>query len=153
MKAQFQIAIPKRAASCAQCHNDFKPAEEIQSQLLDIEGEWIRQDTCVACFSPLESAVIWKHTIGSEEKIEPENRDHIVTSLELLQRLIESNVAEEHEEAFLLALYLVRKKVLVHRVKMGLYENLETGEMYLVPKIDFANFSAYAAQMRLQEKL
>lgn len=153
MKAQFQIAIPKRAAVCAQCHNEFKPAQEIQSQLLDLEGEWIRQDTCVACFSPLASAVIWKHTIGSEEKIEPENRDHIVTSLELLQRLIESDAAEEHEEAFLLALYLVRKKVLVHRVKMGLYENLETGEMYLVPKIDFAHFSAYSAQMRLQEKL
>jgi hypothetical protein len=99
MKAQFQIAIPKRASACAQCKAVFEPGQDIQSQLQDLDGEWHRQDTCNACFTPLESAVVWKHTIGESEKIEPENRDHIEHALDLLQRLITSELQEEHDEA------------------------------------------------------
>lgn len=153
MKAQFQISIPKRAGFCGSCRAAFQSEQEIQSQLLEQDNGWFRQDSCTECYKPLNSAVVWKHTIGSREIIEPESRDHIDKALELLQRLIDGETQEEFEEAFLLALYLVRKKILVHRVKMGLYENLETGDMYLVPKIDFAKFSAYGAQVRLQEKL
>lgn len=153
MKAPFQIVIPKRALLCTLCKVPFSPGQEIQSALQEKESEWVRQDACLNCSAPTQGAVVWKHTIGAEEKIQIENRDHIEKSLELLQKLIESDLQEEHEEAFLLALYLVRKKVLVHRVRMGLYENLETGDMYLIPKIDFSKFSAYGAQMRLQEKL
>jgi len=153
MKAPFQITIPRRSAYCMRCKAPFSLKQEIQSQILEEEGEWSRQDACLACFSPISGAVVWKHTIGSEEKIAPENRDYLQGVVELLQKLIESELKEDHEEAFLLALYLVRKKVLVHRVKMGLYENLETGEMYMVPKIDFSHFSAHAVQLRLQQKL
>lgn len=153
MKAQFQIVIPKRNLVCVNCKNSFSSGQEIQSQLVESSQGWLRQDACTPCFSPLESAVIWKHTIGTEEKVLPENQDHIAHALELLQKLIGSELIAEHEEAFLLALYLVRKKVLIHRVRMGLYENLETGDMYLIPKIDFAHFSAHAAGLRLQEKL
>jgi hypothetical protein len=153
MKAQFQITIPKRSQSCMQCNKPFAPNQEIHSQVVEGEEEWIRQDACVECFSPIENAAKWKQVIDSNEKIVPENRDHIEKLLELLQKLIESEAASDHEEAFLLALYLVRKKVLVHRVRMGLYENAETGDMFLVPKIDFSHFSAHATQLRLQEKL
>ncbi len=153
MKAPFQIAIPKRGIQCMQCKTPFQSGQEIQSQILEGEGEWTRHDACLPCFSQIAGAVIWKHTIGSEEKVAPENRDHIASTLELLQKLIESESKEDNEEAFLLALYLVRKKVLVHRVRMGLYENLESGDMFLVPKIDFSHFSAHAVQLRLQQKL
>lgn len=153
MKAQFQIAIPRRATECILCKGAFQPGQEIQSQLLEKDEAWIRKDSCVHCFQQIPQAVIWRHLIGSEEKVSEEDRDHIAHALDLLPRLIESESPLEHEEAFLLALYLVRKKVLVHRVKMGLYENLETGDLYLVPKIDFSRFSAYATQVRLQEKL
>lgn len=153
MKAPFQIVIPKRGASCSICQISFASGQEIQSQLLEKEEGWLRQDSCSGCFSPIPKAVVWKHTIGLEEKKSPETSGRIEKMVILLQKLIESPSQEEHEEAFLLALYLVRKKVLVHRTKMGLYENLETGEMYLIPKLDFSHFSAQNAEIRLQTKL
>lgn len=153
MKAQFQIVIPKRNLNCIRCKTSFSKGQEIYSQLIENSQKWLRQDACLSCFLPLESAVIWKHTIGTEEKVLPEIQDHIAKALDLLEKLIESERVSDHEEALLLALYLVRKKVLVHRVKMGLYENLETGEMFLIPKINSAHFSAHAVGLRLQEKL
>lgn len=153
MRPFFQIVIPKRTASCFHCKAAFAEGQEIQSQLMEKKEGWLRQDVCVPCFTPLESAIIWKHTMGGEEKVLPEHRDHISHTLKLLQELIVSEEVSAHEEAYLLALYLVRQKVLVHRIRAGLYENLETGEMYLVPKIDFADFSPHAVQLRLQEKI
>lgn len=143
MKATFQIVIPKRMTACFSCQKPFLPMQEIVSELV----EWNRKDFCSNCFNQAPHAITWKQKYQEKASIEPEDQDEIAKSWELLQK------NEDPEVAYILTLYLARKKILAKRGNTGLYEHLETGEMVMIPDIDFKKLTLPEVHRRLQDKL
>lgn len=159
MRSLYQIVIPKRNSGCQVCKTQFQSQAEIVSQLIAGE-EWQRLDFCEKCYTP-QNCIVWKSRIPAKEVEERDDRAMLEKAWELLLELSASTKIEEQEEAFMLALYLNRKKVLAQRKEKiehenrfwCLYEHLESSEMLLVPKVDPLKLPIPAVQKRLQHKL
>ena len=127
---------------------------------LEEQEEWLRSDVCMGCYVPREG-IVWKSRIPQQETETRDDRALLEKAWELLLHLIDKPEYELQEEAFLLALYLARKKILAQRKeKMEhegrswcLYEHLETSEMVLVPKVNPLKLPIPAVQKRLYNKL
>lgn len=107
--------------------------------------DFSRKDTCLSCYAPTK-ATTWKQKFKQKVSVKEDNHDEMDRAWELL-------LTSEGEEAYILALYLVRKKILARRGKEGLYEHLETGEMIKVEEVDLKQFSIPEIHNRLQSKL
>lgn len=138
----MKINIPRRNAFCQGCQKPFEVDQEIVSQLHE---DFSRKDTCLSCFAQVK-ATTWKQKYRQKLSVVQDDLDELSRAWELLQ-------TSEGEEAYILALYLVRKKILARRGKEGLYEHLETGEMIKVEEVDLKQFSIPEIHNRLQSKL
>lgn len=164
MKSFFQIQIPKRSHCCQTCQALFKPSQEIIS-LLDVneDDEWMRVDFCLQCKAEERGdRTLWKSRIAKKGEVTlQETTDEAERALPLLLKLVSSEQIEEQEEAFMLAIYLTRKKWLAQRKdtlkrdgrQFVLFEQLDNNDMILVPKIDPFKLSIPAIQKRLKMKL
>lgn len=166
----FQIDIPKRAAACAHHGEVLTPGMEYFSALLpgEIEGVFVRSDFCQNCWDqqskkkPFNYATsTWKSIVPAkkQESDLPKQRDE--RAFYLLKEALASTEANAPEEAFILALYLARRRLIVLRQELkrknmppaSLYEVADTEEMLCVPKIDLSHLQVETIQLAIAKKL
>lgn len=161
----FQIEIPKRASCCSKGAETFLPGAEYFSVLVKSSDEvYERQDYCIACWDKnpdVSKASSWKSSVplkkeGSEL---PKQRD--ARAFYLLKDAISSPYSDDSiAEAFVLALYLARRRLIYLRqeiqqegkLPMCIYEVAETEEMICVPKISISDLQVEKIQVELAKK-
>lgn len=160
----FLIEIPKRSRHCQKGEEPFTKGMEYFALLKkDEEGNYVRCDYCKKCFEELNvtDQPYWKGKV-SDQDILPENdlaREDL--ALECLREAINKDTKEDREDAFILSLYLVRKKILAFRQtltklegsKIFLYEVLENEELLAVPEVAYSTINVKEVQSRVAMKL
>lgn len=129
MNAKYLLEIPKRNQTCSKGAEALVPGATFFSTLQEDEKEnYIRKDYCVSCWQAFQSELIdgvktfWKSKFPTKkEKRHFENR--FEQAFALLQETVSSTVEEEQMEAFVLALFLSRKKHLLLREEIVLDGN------------------------------
>ncbi|MFA6915306.1 MAG: hypothetical protein WC222_02835 [Parachlamydiales bacterium] len=156
--------IPRRNARCVGCHQLFNPEQTYYSSILEqLDGTVTRQDHCTACrTSGAECDVAWQGKIPPSATAFVNEAARCEKALELLRTFTQSEDPEEKNQAFVLALYLERRKQIVLRKEIWegtkvatlLYEYLETGEMLHVPKValDKIDLTLVAQQLGIDGK-
>ncbi|MCH9609266.1 MAG: hypothetical protein S4CHLAM45_14690 [Chlamydiales bacterium] len=121
--------IPTRARICCKGGERLFPGSHYVSTLVLKEGEWERKDYCLTCFKGEGEVHTWQGKIPpkEEKKLTPDEEAYARFSL-----LVEKE--QRDEMVYLLALYLVRKKMLVKRGPT-FYENIESGELFEIKPI------------------
>lgn len=173
-KSAFQIEIPRRAHACCECEQEFLPATEYHSAITEVEpdpesesqteeGESQRFDYCPACWEklgcPANGRTHWRGKMPKKrEKKEPVNRDD--QAFELLRAALDGDDDASRSEAFVLALFLARRKVLAMRKEKlrdgrlyQLYEEPATGVMIPVPKVELSQLEVESIQRSIAYKL
>lgn len=168
VKTVFQIEIPKRGNSCMLGQEPLVPGMQIHSMLKEgaEEGIYERQDYCPSCWQKISSQPdsiqdirsAWKSRIPLKKEASdlPKQRD--ARAMYLLKEALKHNTKEDHDEAFILSLYLARKRLMYFRQELVLedgqtatvYEVAETEEMLCVRKI--ANLDVEKVQRDLAAK-
>lgn len=165
----FQIEIPRRSQICAHGQEPLEPGDEFYSVLWNGENErqLIRQDYCVACWEKVinqESFRVmrsyWKSKIPlKKESIAlPKQRDE--RAFYLLKEALKSDSLDDQTEAFILALYLARKRLLVLRQELPqlngdiglLYEHQVSEELLCVKKFPLSGLQTEKIQLKLATK-
>ena len=164
MQLPFSIQIPRRAAVCCSGGEPFLPGAECCSCLCFLEGEsrYERQDFCLSCWNTrtlVASDIFWKSRLPLQKENEPRGREHAAQALSLLKTALGAEGGSARLEAFVLALYLARKRVLASRKELvvsespaRLYEVLESGEMLYVPEIKLSEVPVPEVQSLLAGK-
>ena len=165
----FKVDLPKRARKCAG-DGQFLVAGETCYSLLkeapaDEKEPYVRHDYCKNCWSRLQidlDTVVthWKGRVPHEEAQIPD-RTKEERALALLKELIAADNYEAHQQAYILALFLVRQRLLALRRELvqddgtpvQLYEAVETEEMFCLKKIDIASLPVVAIQKALASQL
>lgn len=169
VKSVFQIEIPKRTTICHSCQQPLNPGSEIFSALKEgqIEGAYDRQDFCLSCWnkpsaqdsnSTVQS--LWKSKIPLKKPVSdlPKQRD--ARALCLLKAALNSSEPDDQAEAFILALYLGRRRLLYFRQDLVLEDGqaaciceiAETEEMLCIRKISLSNLQVEKVQQQLAKK-
>lgn len=169
MSKMFQLEIPKRAAQCCLGGESFAPGEEYHSVLVgnDETGEYERRDYCFACWEKMgegkehsRPAGAWRACVPKQKEPSdlPKQRDE--RAFYLLREALEKDGPEEKAEAFVLALFLARRRLIILRQEMqhqtrgavSLYEAAETEEMICVPKLSLSDLQVEKLQLQLAAK-
>ncbi|KIC76612.1 hypothetical protein DB41_FI00220 [Neochlamydia sp. TUME1] len=165
----LKIEIPKRAAHCMHGNEPLIPEMEFYSILLFQEEEYQRKDFCLACWEKFAkedfsttAKTAWKAKVVSKkekEEISFKTRDE--KAFYLLKNLLQSPSEEEWAEAFILALYLARRKIIYLRQELpqengsvvAIYEVAATEEMWAVKRKPLSSSDIKALQVKIAEKL
>lgn len=162
------ITIPRRSAICAKGQEVLEPGAEYYSVLIDNGTALQRQDFCLACWKTvrLEEGIVqakthWKSRVVAKKEVVDHAPDRDAKAMVLLIEQLAQQTADEQAEAFILALYLARRRLLYLRqqlidekgVMMQLYEVAATEEMLAVPKLILSPKQIAAVQVRLAAKL
>lgn len=167
-KYTFQIEIPRRAACCLKGQEEFQPGMEFYSILIEGEekGRYQRHDYCAPCWNLIDVQTRypqlvshWKSRVPAKKLVDelPKQRDARVLAL-LKEAILHDR---SHDEAFVLALYLARKRLIALRQEMtlpdgkpgSLYEVLETEDMLCVPRMRLSELEVEKIQHSLAEQL
>lgn len=164
-QSPFQIEIPRRAPQCIQCQAHFQKGEEYYSTVVSTHGqEGIeRRDYCTKCASHLtkeKGNSFWKSAIPPQKVPSDLPKKKEERALLLLKEAIASNDPQRYPEAFVLALFLARRRVIYQRQEMAfakgvqgiIYEVAETEEMVCVPKIALSDLQVGKIQQELARK-
>jgi len=167
-KNLFQLEIPRRANVCITGGEPLVSGSECYSILLEgaEEGTYERRDYCAACgaqqtkLHALSSVVSqWKSIIPVQKVVSDLPKQREVQALELLKETLQLNEDGAQSEAFVLALYLTRRRKIILRQeikreskKFLLYEIAESGDMLCVPKIALSELQVEAVQEKLAKK-
>lgn len=151
----FNLQIPKRSTSCCHGQELFSEGMEYYSFIQrEKENTYLRHDYCKNCWNEMQSPekTFWKG------KIQHKVKDELKSSEEMAMLYLEGILAspDKKQEAFILALYLVRKKILAFRKSIDgfdLYEKLETEEILAIPKVAISELNLADLQKSLAEKL
>lgn len=169
-KPLFPVEIPRRSRICSHKEENFIPGMNYFSVLLiESENGIVRKDFCVDCWerearkSCASHAIShWKSTVSQKKIIDSEvDQTREERACSLLKKTITSDSPEDAAEAFVLALYLSRKKLLHLRKEfqqndgqlMNLYEVSDTEEMLYVKRVPLSQLQIAVVQKRLAEKL
>lgn len=163
----FQVEIPRRARCCAAGDHPFKPEDPYASVLAEDEkGELLRHDYCMPCWE--EGAEerwkeagqsCWRGKVPKKEKRElpPDRTDRALT---LLHEALQEGTDAKMAEAFVLALFLARKRVMSLRKQLNrdgqviqVYEVLATEEMIAVPRHDLKTLPIAGIQRRIAAEM
>lgn len=160
------IEIPKRSQMCLLRQEPFLPGMDYYSVLFLDEGgsgKFIRKDYCPTCWQKIEKEKIHSHWKGKVPKktAKKEPVDQTERAFELLRKAIQNPEEDTQREAFILALYLARKKKLHLRQELKgekgetffIYEASETEEMFPVKKWDPSKEQINKIQQDLSQKL
>lgn len=155
------IEIPRRQRQCVRGQEPFLQGMPYVSRLTLIkEGEYSRDDFCLACWDKEtdKGYISWKGEVPRKTAVE-KKVDRLEKAFDILKQNLESDDAADHKEAFLLALFLQRKKWLLARGEFRrkgqeklLFEVATTEEMMEVPKMALTPDDA-AIQERIAQKL
>ncbi len=167
----FQFHIPKRNAQCCKCNSPLEPSMTYFSSIGEENKEIKRHDYCLPCWNEMISMndlqnnptkkTHWKSIVAAKCSISkpPHNRQE--KALELLKLALASDQKDDHEEAFVLALYLARSRLLYLRqqfnredgCKISLYEVGATEEIIGVQKLELSRLNIAQIQNRISTKL
>jgi len=167
-KATFQIEIPRRSAACTLGGEAFAPGMEYYSVLKEdpfSKNAYARMDYCLACWSQLpkgESYLsAWKSSVPQKKEASelPKKRDE--RALYLLKEALATDLPEAHAEAFVLSIYLARRRYIFLRQELqmengkvsSLYEVAHTEEMIGVPKFSISELPLDVIQKKLATQL
>lgn len=164
----LQIEIPKRGQLCSKNGEPLHPGTPYYSVLSEDEEKGLaRHDYCPACwenFARQETISLarshWKSKVPlkKEEPTLPKHRDE--RAMVLLKEAIQQDTEESRAEAFVLALFLAHKRIIVLRQEIRqddgelacLYEVAETEEMIWVKKIALSELQTEKIQQELAKK-
>ena len=164
--APFKLDIPRRSRTCSHKEERFETGDEYHSVLVDKEEEITRLDFCTTCWSEVQNGegivgnTHWKGKVPEKrvEKMQDLSRDE--KALELLKEALADEGAPAEEEAFVLGLYLERRRLIARRKEVprdgalfALYEVLSTEEMLTVKTIPLSQLAVKGIQARISEKL
>lgn len=155
--------IPRRNTRCSNCQQLFVPEQAYYSAILEqLDGSTTRSDYCQGCrVENLPCDVAWQGKIPVSATSIVNDAARCEKALELLRNYSVSEDFAEKTQAFVLALFLERRKQIVLRkeiwegtkVAVQLYEYLETGEMLQVPKIPLDQINLEETQALVAEQL
>jgi hypothetical protein len=165
MKLPIQIEIPRRAPVCAMRQENLTPGIEYFSILSeDPHVGVIRKDYCASCWKEVapKTDIYWKSKIPNKVKeklLLPKEKNQ--RALALLKKALADGSHQNQLRAFILALYLARKKILSAKqnicnengAMITLYEVRENEEIILVPKFDLSSIPIEELQKDLAEQL
>jgi len=168
-KIPFQLEIPKRSHTCSSKGETFVPGAEYYSIVLDGDAGLLqRRDFCTGCWENSakkewlpEARSNWKSVVPKKAEVPKKvekNEEHV---LELLKEALNAEGSEAQAEAFLLALYLARKKQIYLRQQLkdangeliSLYEVAATEEMLCVRRCALSALQMDSIQKRLMDQL
>lgn len=165
----FQVEIPKRALCCHKGGETLEAGQDYFSLLVDGDstGSYQRQDYCRPCWEALSKTVkdsqiasSWRSVVPLTKCLSdlPKKRDD--RALYLLKEALNSPSKENIPEAFVLALYLARRRLITLRNEMkspthgalSIYEVADTEEMLCVPKLALSDLQVEKLQLELARK-
>lgn len=163
----YPIEIPRRGRLCSLTSEQFQPGSEYFSLLIEEDNEkWQRMDFCLACWPEAKKKfseqihTYWKAQVPIEQDKTELHRNRNEKALELLKSALQGETDEEKAEAFVLALFLVRSRILALRqqimrdgCKVGLYEVLASEEMLPVRLLPLSQLQVEKLQVQLAKKL
>lgn len=165
--ALFQVEIPRRARVCAAGEHSLGPGDAYASVLIEgKKGELVRHDYCIACWEEGAEArwkeagqSCWRGVVPQKEKRQlPEDQSE--RALVLFKEALAEEGEAKAAEAFILALFLVRKKAIALRKELKregkriqIYEILSTEEMVQVERFDLASLPVTGIQSRIASQL
>lgn len=168
MTSPFLPVIPRRSQRCTQHQEVLAQGADYYSLIKeDDNGGFIRHDYCSACWESsakqicLENSTsFWKSKVPIKQEVAPRSQNREICAFELLKLALSSNTPEDQADAFILALYLARKRYLHLRQQLQqegqtvtIYEVVETEEMLGVRKMPLSQLQVVTLQIRLAEKL
>jgi hypothetical protein len=142
----LQAGIPRRQRNCFGCQKAFAEKQEYHSILGDEEkGIFIRHDYCSECFNNAVAKekphVAWKGIVAGSLLKKGDSADRTTHLLDYLKDSLTKPA--EASNAFFIALYLARKRVIIYRHEflnhegrtLWIYEVAATEEMLTVEKV------------------
>lgn len=165
----FQIEIPRRAACCCHGGEPLLKGCEYYSTLVEgtHEGTYERRDYCLKCATQLikEKAFenvrsLWKSAIPPQKEPSDLPKQREAQALILLKEALAGNDRASYAEAFVLALYLARRRRIFLRQEMRradgqttlFYEVADSEEMLCIPKIALSDLQVEIVQSELAKK-
>ena len=128
MSGEYRFGKVSRC--CASCGRKFADGEKIFSSIMESETLLERRDFCTPCWEKGEKdegCLFWSRRFDKERKGAVFNKS---VAFDLFLRLAESDASHSREFCYVLALLLMRKKVL-HLESTG----TEGGEKFMVLRI------------------
>lgn len=131
----MKYTLPRRASKCFLKEEPFLPGSSLISLVIPKKEGFLRRDYCLHCWESVKEekgSSFWKVILP--KKAEESKSLSDLQALELFCSLL----GKEKELAFVLALYLERKKFLTKRREGEeelIFENNENGELYIVEKV------------------
>jgi len=169
MKTFFGIEIPKRNAQCANAEEELNPGEQIYSVINLSEDVFLRDDFCENCWSQVKgedrikkSITHWKSIVPEKKVEEKENfLDRDQKALALLKKMASSSAIEEQHQAYILGLFLARRRQVYNRKEFKnendeaaiLFEIASSNDVVPVRKFEFSDLDVAAIQKILAKKL
>lgn len=168
-KPLFQIAIPRRGSCCAQGNEPLLPGMEYHSVLKDgnEEGVYERKDYCAKCWEILnkqhhfdQALSFWKSAVPKQKEVSELPKQRELRALILLKDALKSTEEGAAAEAFVLSLFLARRRRLHFKQEIQLpnkplssiYEDSETEEILCVPKMPLTDLQVERLQADLAKK-
>lgn len=139
--------IQLRCDACRQCSQPFAAGTPYHTVLRVVPAGYVREDLCPPCWNAAggagirERAGVVSYWQGVFEPVTPPPADPLphADAESILRRMIERNDPAEAEARYILAVLLERKRILRHRETQTtdsallVYENIKTGEVFLIP--------------------
>lgn len=152
MKQLLVYEIPRRSIACCAGQEAFKPGMTYHTVLEAMPEGFVRKDYCIQCWEThnKQAAVHWKSAIPKPSKVPMTNVVRDERALEIFKRK-----ESTPEEAFVLALYLQRRKKIALRrelTEQSVYEILDTEEIVVINKIPLTHLAIEQIQASLVEK-
>lgn len=164
----FQLEIPRRSNICAKGNETFTSKQKYYSLIFEDSDEKLcRNDYCESCWelirhqTDLKIKTFWKSQIPEKkpQSMRAINRDEL--ALELFKEALGKNSDDDAAEAFVLALYLARRKLIAFRqqisredgISVHLYEINDTEEMVCVRPVALSQLQTDVLQKCIAEKL
>ena len=161
----FILEIPKRSSTCYRGKENLVPGEEYFSALIedDTKPGYLRRDYCKKCWEEAlkEDTKLfkssWKAKVPANYKPPKIKENYFEKAFRVLRETMDT--PENQGEAFLLALFLARKKKLILRQEIAkdgktfyLYENPATEEMLAIRKVDLTEIQQEKIQADMARK-
>jgi hypothetical protein len=110
MSVQYNLG--KVSQHCSDCGRKFQDKEEVFSSIVESETQLERRDFCSHCWQKRSKdgdCVFWSRKFDRKKKTPVFSKS---AAFELFQRLAEGDTAQSQDFCYVLALLLMRKKVL-----------------------------------------
>ncbi len=168
MKTFFGIEIPKRNSQCAKAQEELKPGSEVFSVISQGDEAFLRDDYCSDCWKTIQNDELINQAITHWRSITPEKKeqkelflDRDQKALHMLKEMASSEAEEEQHQAYILALYLARRRQIYQRKEFQneegewavLYEVAGSHEIIPVRRFEFSELGIEGLQRSIAKKL